>query len=87
MILLCTGSTEKSRGSGSGDYFDPEAQIQVVRSVTAQPAGTALQLQDSTGKVIATFAVPKEFSQIVASAPGLSQESDYIFLLDGEKQE
>lgn len=86
-ILLCTGSTGKSRGSGSGDYFEPENQIQVVKSVAAQPAGTALQLQDSTGKVIATFTVPKEFSQIVASAPGLSQESDYIFLLDGEKQE
>lgn len=84
-ILLCIGTQDDGDFGSSEDYFDVENQVQVVKSVEMQSEGTAIELQDTNGNIIVTFIAPKSFDYIVATAPNLNSESDYMFLLNGQK--
>ena len=78
-FLIAAGSSGMAQAPS--DASTQNALLMYYPSV--QKAGTLLNLQDSTGKTIATFAPQKDYQSVVISSPELQKGSSYTLYSGG----
>ncbi|MFC7686463.1 carbohydrate-binding domain-containing protein [Ureibacillus sp. GCM10028918] len=78
-ILIATGSAGMAMATS-----EDSAQSSIMMTFTeTQVAGTALQLEDSNGSPILTFAPEKDYQSIVISSPELTKDGFYTLSSGG----
>lgn len=70
--VLCLGGDEDER------FTEVTGQVQVIKVLAPQSAGTPVTLCDESGNVLVCFTAPKEFSCILATAPEMQRDGSYI---------
>lgn len=80
-VVACGGSTMLETMS------ENSAQPSILYAGTTQAAGTEIALQDSSGKILLTYAAPNSFSAVLVSCPEMATGSTYTLTLGDTAQE
>ena len=80
-VVACGGSTMLEAMS------ENSAQPSLLYAGTTQAAGTEITLQDSSGKILLTYAAPNSFSAVLVSCPEMATGSTYTLTLGDTAQE
>lgn len=80
-VVACGGSTMLETMS------ENSAQPSLLYAGTTQAAGTEIALQDSSGKILLTYAAPNSFSAVLVSCPEMATGSTYALTLGTASQE
>ena len=80
-VVACGGSTMLEAMS------ENSAQPSILCAGTTQAAGTEITLQDSSGKILLTYAAPNSFSAVLVSCPEMATGSTYTLTLGDTAQE
>lgn len=80
-VVACGGSTMLETMS------ENSAQPSLLYAGTTQAAGTEITLQDSSGKILLTYAAPNSFSAVLVSCPEMATGSTYTLTLGDTDQE
>lgn len=80
-VVACGGSTMLEAMS------ENSAQPSLLYAGTTQAAGTEITLQDSSGKILLTYAAPNSFSAVLVSCPEMATGSTYALTLGTASQE
>lgn len=74
-VVMAVGAAGMAAGFGSDS-----TQGSWMANITAQTGGTSLTLVDAEGSVLAHWTPAKDYSNVVVSAPGLTQGGSYSLL-------
>lgn len=80
-VVACGSSTMLETMS------ENSAQPSLLYAGTTQAAGTEITLQDSSGKILLTYAAPNSFSAVLVSCPEMQTGSTYTLTLGTASQE
>lgn len=80
-VVACGSSTMLEAMS------ENSAQPSLLYAGTTQAAGTEITLQDSSGKILLTYAAPNSFSAVLVSCPEMATGSTYTLTLGDTAQE
>ena len=80
-VVACGSSTMLETMS------ENSAQPSILYAGTTQAAGTEITLQDSSGKILLTYAAPNSFSAVLVSCPEMATGSTYTLTLGTTSQE
>lgn len=80
-VVACGSSTMLETMS------ENSAQPSLLYAGTTQAAGTEITLQDSSGKILLTYAAPNSFSAVLVSCPEMATGSTYTLTLGDTAQE
>lgn len=80
-VVACGSSTMLEAMS------ENSAQPSLLYAGTTQAAGTEIALQDSSGKILLTYAAPNSFSAVLVSCPEMATGSTYTLTLGTASQE
>lgn len=80
-VVACGSSTMLETMS------ENSAQPSILYAGTTQAAGTEIALQDSSGKILLTYAAPNSFSAVLVSCPEMTTGNTYTLTLGTTSQE
>lgn len=76
-VLVALGS------SGMAQSITGDGQCTIMTDIDSQSANTLFALTDSSGNVIASFTPPKEYTNVVVSAPSIKAGESYTITCGG----
>lgn len=81
-IVVAAGSSGMAVGFGSSS-----TQACILCNVGSCAAGTAVELRDAKGNVLASFTPTKAFSSVAITAPGLEEDADCTLVVGSQTYE